>query len=288
MEKEVDYFQLFGSRLAESRREQHLTQEEMASRLGITPQALSKWERGISSPDLSMLTSICGVLGVSSDYLLGIGTQKITEDGNEKVQGEIWSHLREGLEPLELFFGEEIVPAFQNENYLEKVVSLRMQLSREGILMPIIHIQDMTCVESKEFMVLAYQNVIYSEKLETIDENTMDYIFGKLSQTIHNKYAEIINIDIMKRLVDNLKIKYPALIEGIVPERISYGLLTEIAKQFMNRGNSLIYLPKIIEVLEMKLRENQDVSVLQLSNCVNTAIEREDNIRSVLAKRNIT
>lgn len=166
-------------------------------------------------------------------------------------------------------------------------MSLRMQLSREGILMPIIHIQDTISVESKEFMILAYQNVIYSEKLEMIDKNTMDYIFGKLSQTIHNKYAEIINVDIMKSLVDNLKIKYPALIEGVVPEKIPYGLLTEIAKQFMNRGNSLIYLPKMIEVIEMKLRENQDVSVLQLSNFVNAAIEREDNFQFVLAKRKL-
>lgn len=37
---------VFGSRLAESRRSCGMTQEEMANRLGVTPQAVSKWERG--------------------------------------------------------------------------------------------------------------------------------------------------------------------------------------------------------------------------------------------------
>ena len=45
----------FGTRLAECRRNKNFTQEEMANRLGVTPQALSKWEKGLSSPDISMV-----------------------------------------------------------------------------------------------------------------------------------------------------------------------------------------------------------------------------------------
>ncbi len=41
-------------------------------RIGVTPQALSKWERGQSLPDVSLLTDICQILGCSADYLLGI------------------------------------------------------------------------------------------------------------------------------------------------------------------------------------------------------------------------
>ena len=38
-------------------------QEELAGRIGVTPQALSKWERGQSLPDVSLLTDICQILG---------------------------------------------------------------------------------------------------------------------------------------------------------------------------------------------------------------------------------
>ena len=41
----------FGIRLAECRRNKNFTQEELANRLGVTPQALSKWEKGLSSPE---------------------------------------------------------------------------------------------------------------------------------------------------------------------------------------------------------------------------------------------
>ena len=35
-----------------------MTQEELAGRIGVTPQALSKWERGQSLPDVSLLTDL--------------------------------------------------------------------------------------------------------------------------------------------------------------------------------------------------------------------------------------
>ena len=67
----------FGAKLAEYRRNKNFTQEELANRLGVTPQALSKWEKGLSSPDIAMVSSICMMLDVSADYLLEICTGKI-------------------------------------------------------------------------------------------------------------------------------------------------------------------------------------------------------------------
>ena len=62
-----------GSRLSVCRQNKNMTQEELAYRLGITPQALSKWERSVSFPDISMLADISRLLEVSTDYLLGLG-----------------------------------------------------------------------------------------------------------------------------------------------------------------------------------------------------------------------
>ena len=55
----------FGRRLAKLRRQLGKKQREVADDLGITPQAVSKWERGISCPDILMLDELATSLGVS-------------------------------------------------------------------------------------------------------------------------------------------------------------------------------------------------------------------------------
>lgn len=40
--------QTLGSRIAELRRKKNMTQEDLANALGVTPQAVSKWENGVS------------------------------------------------------------------------------------------------------------------------------------------------------------------------------------------------------------------------------------------------
>ena len=55
----------FGRRLANLRNKTGKKQREVAEELGITPQAVSKWERGLSCPDILMLDEISSSLGVS-------------------------------------------------------------------------------------------------------------------------------------------------------------------------------------------------------------------------------
>ena len=61
----------FGQRLARLRREKGLTQEEIAEKIGISPQAVSKWENDVSSPDISIIISLSEILDVTTDELLG-------------------------------------------------------------------------------------------------------------------------------------------------------------------------------------------------------------------------
>ena len=60
-----------GSILARLRREKGLTQEQLAGELGITYQAVSKWENELSSPDISSLPLLADIFGVSIDALFG-------------------------------------------------------------------------------------------------------------------------------------------------------------------------------------------------------------------------
>jgi transcriptional regulator with XRE-family HTH domain len=59
-----------GKRIAKLRREQNMTQMELSDRIGISHQAVSKWERGESMPDISTLPLLADIYGISVDSLL--------------------------------------------------------------------------------------------------------------------------------------------------------------------------------------------------------------------------
>ncbi len=56
--------------IAEQRRAKGMTQKELAAQLGITDKAVSKWERGLSCPDISLLATLSGIFGVTTGELL--------------------------------------------------------------------------------------------------------------------------------------------------------------------------------------------------------------------------
>ena len=61
--------QTLGSRIAELRRKKNMTQEELAAELGVTPQAVSKWENDQTSPDSLKMIRLAEVLDTDIEYL---------------------------------------------------------------------------------------------------------------------------------------------------------------------------------------------------------------------------
>ncbi|NQU42227.1 helix-turn-helix domain-containing protein [bacterium] len=61
-----------GGRIRSRREKQGLKQRDIANALQVTPQAVSKWERGENAPDLFILGRLAILLGVSTDWLLGV------------------------------------------------------------------------------------------------------------------------------------------------------------------------------------------------------------------------
>ena len=76
------------NRLAELRKQKGLSQEELADKLQVSRQAISKWERGEASPDTDNLIELAKIYGVSLDELVGLSSDKKQEENepqNDKI-----------------------------------------------------------------------------------------------------------------------------------------------------------------------------------------------------------
>lgn len=80
-----------GPFIAQLRRERQMTQKELARRVCVTDKAVSKWERCVACPDITLLPEIAAVLGVTTAELLN-GTREspsVTTDGDREQNAGI-------------------------------------------------------------------------------------------------------------------------------------------------------------------------------------------------------
>ena len=81
-----------GLKIKELRKKKDLTQEKLAEYLNVSFQAISKWETGIASPDLSMIVPLARLFEVSTDELLGLvdSLKDPRQEELRKIWGETW------------------------------------------------------------------------------------------------------------------------------------------------------------------------------------------------------
>lgn len=121
------------------RKAKRLTQSELGERLGVSFQAVSKWERGETLPDTLLLPDLARVLETSVDYILSGGEKQIEYKGKISV-----SDMKKGLDCLKNmgeFLGKDniiyrsaikgintemntdIEPAFENDYVFEAFIA---------------------------------------------------------------------------------------------------------------------------------------------------------------------
>ena len=76
---------MFGAQIAALRKGKGMTQNELGNLLGISFQAVSKWERGETLPDTAILVDLARVLDTTVDYILTAGERKIGSRGTITV-----------------------------------------------------------------------------------------------------------------------------------------------------------------------------------------------------------
>ncbi len=68
-----------GKKISDYRKALGLTQDQLAEKMNVSPQAVSKWENDISCPDISLLPKLAALFGITVDELLSVETKKEIE-----------------------------------------------------------------------------------------------------------------------------------------------------------------------------------------------------------------
>lgn len=104
----------FSERLKELRKQAHLTQVQIAEKLGIGQSSYADWERGKKKPTQENLVKIAQVFNVSIDYLIGNFSEKNTNKELEDIE-ILFRKNSEGLTDDEkVVFRQELI-AFMEE-----------------------------------------------------------------------------------------------------------------------------------------------------------------------------
>ncbi|MBQ9996007.1 MAG: helix-turn-helix transcriptional regulator [Clostridia bacterium] len=119
-----------GKNIAELRKRDHLTQEQVAKLLNVSPQAVSKWENGISLPDTEMMPKIAAVFGTNMDYLYfgraSAASGVPAADGGNVLDRSKQLHANR---LIYYYFREEDVDALTDEEFIVLQRKLKNEVS---------------------------------------------------------------------------------------------------------------------------------------------------------------
>ncbi len=100
--------QKIGKFIAECRKQQNLTQLQLAEKLNITDRAVSKWERGKSLPDSSLMLELCEILKINVTDLLS-GEVVSMEDKTKELEQKLLELVKEKQEADKRLLKLEVV-----------------------------------------------------------------------------------------------------------------------------------------------------------------------------------
>lgn len=106
-----------GENIRRRRIERNLTQEEVATHLGVSAQSVSKWERGDGYPDIEMLPSIANYFSVSIDELMGTSAPE-KKAMYDKINGEWVVNNRSGRHSENVQLMRDALKNFPNDALL--------------------------------------------------------------------------------------------------------------------------------------------------------------------------
>ncbi len=111
---------ILGARIAALRKEQHLSQAELADRLGISPSAVGMYEQGRREPCGALLVSMAKEFGVTTDFLL-------TGSPGAIDQQRLWQLLRNRLAGAEELLQAREEPPFSRQELVVLLAAILLE-----------------------------------------------------------------------------------------------------------------------------------------------------------------
>lgn len=115
-----------GNTIKELRTAHHVTQEQLSIFLGVTPQAISRWESGYAYPDIELLPAIADYFSVTTDVLLGV-QKEVRQLRLAEIKKEIKRLKEVGTEEEQLTFARQAVAEFPSEEKLQYNLACKLQ-----------------------------------------------------------------------------------------------------------------------------------------------------------------
>lgn len=255
----------FEDRLVNARKDCNYTQEDLAMRLGVTPQAVSKWERGMGYPDIELMSALCQILRCSLDYMLNGETRyrEFVEDRDTIVAKEV---LKDSIaEPFLLEIGIGLLKAVEevNKNDFTEIKEMRKRAAASrGILIPSIRIRDSIEIDKLSYRFFAYGKLLYENSFPGEEEVNFRKVYEDLETICLRDYDKIINKQLTKRITDNLTENYPEIIRGVIPERISLIQFQNVLMHIYRETGTIHNLIKIVELLDAMVDNIRDSKLL--------------------------
>ena len=152
-----------GKFIQEKRKEKNLTQKELANKLGVTDRAVSKWERGVGCPDVSILEILSKELDCSILEILK----------GRKIENEI-------------------IKVTEADDYVKDSMNISKQITKEKVISYINKALVTTIIFI--FILLSYLNIVQIKYLKTEYKFTTEYYENKKIQESINTLEKNINI----------------------------------------------------------------------------------------------
>ncbi len=261
---------------------------------------------GNAYPDIELLDGISTVLDCSLDYLFQYekGQKSYVTQDNPQYRSQIEAALLK--DALEIRFGYGLVELFlaEQKQGFPQIHGLRREMAAKyGFCIPTIRLADEATCAPEEYKFLIYgkevacgrvvpgkqfavnqkardeENIEVTEpvwKLPGIwteqEENAVSplhFIMIHLEHCIMEHLSELFHCQMVAELVETVERKYPKVVQGVVPERVSYSFLKRVLLVLLCEKKRPIHqLHRIIELLDEMIDEKPTVA---------EAVERVEN-----------
>lgn len=167
-----------GENIRSCRRKMNLTQEQLAEKLGVSFQSVSRWENDLTYPDMELLPALMEIFGITADELLGISEAKKEQEA-EEIMRELVELSKQKDAPAERI--NELIRAIRRDHLNGYTIfhlrySANINVFRRPEILPEIRLTMEQALESRNFDMTENKMMIHLMALIEDDEHIEKFL----------------------------------------------------------------------------------------------------------------